>query len=417
MKGIELMGRFKQHKIVIENTLFLSIIEFVNMLVPILALPYVIKTIGKDNYGLVIFAQSIIAYIIIIINFGLNISAVKLVSENRHDKIRISQIVSSVVCTKFILWLIVTLLYAICIVIIPSMRNCWELYSIVFIATLFEIIFPQWYYQGVERMKYITLIRLISVAFYLSTLFVFVRTKDDFLYVPLLQSIGAVLSGIFGLMMLFFVEKVKYVLPSVGLIKKTFSDGIPFFFSQLSKTINENIAVTMAGILLGMGDAAILGVSKRIITFAATPGEMLCNALYPRNSFNKDRIYFRGFLKFIFLAVVIEVVIAFYLIPYVVEFFAGDTMPDAVMVTRFYLLYLMFVPIVTYVGYSGLIAFGHAKAFNTSIYISVFVQLLLYLLFFATDYFNMYAFVAANTLSMLSMLIYRMVYCRKYKLV
>lgn len=278
------MGRFKQHKIVIENTLFLSIIEFVNMLVPKLALPYVIKTIGKDNYGLVIFAQSIIAYIIIIINFGLNISAVKLVSENRHDKIRISQIVSSVVCTKFILWLIVTLLYAICIVIIPSMRNCWELYSIVFIATLFEIIFPQWYYQGVERMKYITLIRLISVAFYLSTLFVFVRTKDDFLYVPLLQSIGAVLSGIFGLMMLLFVEKVKYVLPSVGLIKKTFSDGIPFFFSQLSKTINENIAVTMAGILLGMGDAAILGVSKRIITFAATPGEMLCNALYPRNS-------------------------------------------------------------------------------------------------------------------------------------
>ena len=411
------MGRFKQHKIVIENTLFLSIIEFVNMLVPILALPYVIKTIGKDNYGLVIFAQSIIAYIIIIINFGLNISAVKLVSENRHDKMRISQIVSSVVCTKFILWLIVALVYAVCITIIPSMRSYWELYSIVFIATLFEIIFPQWYYQGVERMKYITLIRLISVAFYLSTLFVFVRTKDDFLFVPLLQSIGAVISGVFGLMMLFYVEKVKYTLPSVGLIKQTFSDGIPFFFSQFSKTINENIAVTMAGILLGMGDAAILGVSKRIITFAATPGEMLCNALYPRNSFNKDRSYFRGFLKFIFLAVVIEVVIAFYLIPYVVEFFAGDTMPEAVMVTRSYLLYLMFVPIVTYVGYSGLIAFGHAKAFNVSIYISVFVQFLLYLLFFVTNYFNMYAFVAANTLSMLSMLIYRIVYCRKYKLV
>lgn len=411
------MGRFKQHKIVIENTLFLSVIEFVNMLVPILALPYVIKTIGKDNYGLVIFAQSIIAYIIIIINFGLNISAVKSVSENRHDKIRISQIVSSVVCTKFILWLIVASVYAVCIVIIPGMRNYWELYSIVFIATLFEIIFPQWYYQGVERMKYITLIKLISVAFYLSTLFVIVRTKNDFLYVPLLQSIGAVLSGVFGLMMLFFVEKVKYTLPSVGLIKQTFRDGIPFFFSQLSKTVNDNIAVTMAGILLGMGDAAILGVSKRIITFAATPGEMLCNALYPRNSFNKDRRYFCGFLKFIFLAVVIEVVIAYFLIPYVVEFFAGDTMPEAVMVTRFYLFYLMFAPVVTYVGYSGLIAFGHAKAFNVSIYISVFVQLLLYLLFFVTDYFNMYAFVAANILSMLSMLIYRIMCCRKYKLV
>ena len=40
---------------------------------PFVALPYLISTVGADKYGLVVFAQAIISYFIIFINFGLDV--------------------------------------------------------------------------------------------------------------------------------------------------------------------------------------------------------------------------------------------------------------------------------------------------------------------------------------------------------
>ena len=64
---------FKSHRTIISNTLYLSIIQVVRLLTPFLAMLYVIKTIGADKFGEIVFAQSIAAFSFIIINFGLDI--------------------------------------------------------------------------------------------------------------------------------------------------------------------------------------------------------------------------------------------------------------------------------------------------------------------------------------------------------
>ena len=72
---------FNNHKTIITNTLYLSIIQCVRLLTPFLAMPYVIKTIGAEKFGEIVFAQSIAAFSFIIINFGLDVSAVKDISQ------------------------------------------------------------------------------------------------------------------------------------------------------------------------------------------------------------------------------------------------------------------------------------------------------------------------------------------------
>ena len=65
-------GQDNKYKVIVHNTTYLSVLEILKMVMPFVALPYLISTVGADKYGLVVFAQAIISYFIIFINFGLD---------------------------------------------------------------------------------------------------------------------------------------------------------------------------------------------------------------------------------------------------------------------------------------------------------------------------------------------------------
>ena len=96
-------SNFLSYKIILKNTFFLSVIEVVNLLMPFIALPYVIKTIGVDNYGKIIFVQTVIGYFSMLINFGFDIVAVKYVAKNRGSSIRLGYITGGVIAVKFVM--------------------------------------------------------------------------------------------------------------------------------------------------------------------------------------------------------------------------------------------------------------------------------------------------------------------------
>mgnify|MGYP001045861096 FL=1 len=99
-------GQDNKYKVIVHNTTYLSVLEILKMVMPFVALPYLISTVGADKYGLVVFAQAIISYFIIFVNFGLDVSAVKNVSVNRSDKEKLSEVVSSVLIIKTILFIL-----------------------------------------------------------------------------------------------------------------------------------------------------------------------------------------------------------------------------------------------------------------------------------------------------------------------
>ena len=99
-------GQDNKYKVIVHNTTYLSVLEILKMVMPFVALPYLISTVGADKYGLVVFAQAIISYFIIFINFGLDVSAVKNVSINRSDNEKLSEVVSSVLIIKAFLFIL-----------------------------------------------------------------------------------------------------------------------------------------------------------------------------------------------------------------------------------------------------------------------------------------------------------------------
>lgn len=411
-----MLQKIKDHKTILSNTLYLSVIQVITLISPLVALPYVISTIGKDNYGLIVFVQSITAYFFIIINFGLDISAVKDVSQNRNDKKKLSQIVSSVLSVKGVLLLISAFLYAILIIIVPEFRNNYLLFIIVFSSSFAEVLFPIWYYQGVERMAILSIVKFISLAFYFSTLFFVVTQESDYIYVPLLQSIGVIISAMIGFFMLIKVEKIKLKTPNISFMISTFKDSTPFFLSRMSVVINSNIAQTVSGFFLGMGDVAAFDIARKIIMFALIPLQMLMQAVFPHNANKQNRSFAKKILFLVAVIAVLCAIVIYFAIPYAIHFFGGDTLLQAIPLARILIFYFIFGAFAVYLGSPVLVAFGYPRPFNISVFLSTLVLLTCYGIYYLFDMFTLINFAIALIFSEFIIAIYRYYYCRKYEI-
>ena len=157
-----LLNRVRKNKLFFQNLTYLSLLEGINVIVPLITLPYLLRVLGKETYGLLIFAQAIITYLAIFQNFGLNTLAIKEISIYRDSKEELSSIVSSIFILKGFLFLS-SLIILLGLVHFFSIFQGQELLLFLTMwVCLIDFIFPKWYFQGIEKMKYITYVNSIS---------------------------------------------------------------------------------------------------------------------------------------------------------------------------------------------------------------------------------------------------------------
>ena len=411
-----LVDKIRNNKIILKNTGYLSIIEVIRLAMPFVALPYIIQTVGAENYGLTAFAQTIISYFSIFINWGLDISAVKDISVNRDNPNELNRIVSSVLGIKLILFLISFVVLLICIYVIPFMSIHKMLFIFAFLTCMSEILFPVWFYQGIEKMKYLTLIRTTSILFYTISVFIFIKKQEDYERIVLFQSLGNIIAGCLSLYLLFIVNKVRLILPSRFCLKKTFLESFPFFMSRLSVIFNNTMAKTVSGIFFTMEAVAAFDLAQKIATVALVPMQMFNQAVYPHIAKTLNKLFVKKFLYInIFLSCCISLLV-FTLAPFAVHYFAKEQLNEAIVLLRILCLWIFCGGITTYIGAPVLVSFGYPKPFNRSVIISTITLLLLYSLMYMFKIFNVNYFAISLFLSEFVILIYRLFYCFKTRI-
>ena len=120
--------KLMRNKTVLVNFSYLSILQIFTIVFPLLTYPYLLRVVGLELYGVLVFAQTIISYVSLVINFGFNMSGARNVAVYKGDKERLSQIVSSIYLCKFILWLICLIVYLSVISIFSFFKNYYLVY-------------------------------------------------------------------------------------------------------------------------------------------------------------------------------------------------------------------------------------------------------------------------------------------------
>ncbi|MCG6913284.1 oligosaccharide flippase family protein, partial [bacterium BMS3Abin03] len=150
---LNLSEKLKPYRSLIQSFTSLSILQIANYLFPLIVLPYVVRVLGPAKYGLINFAAAFVAYFSLICDYGFNLSGTKTISLIRNEKEKLSRTFSAILTIKIIFVILSFLILVLVVFTIPFFKSNWDLYLLSFGIVLGTVLFPNWFYQGIEQMK------------------------------------------------------------------------------------------------------------------------------------------------------------------------------------------------------------------------------------------------------------------------
>ena len=355
--------KLSRNKTVLANFSYLSLLQVFTILFPLLTYPYLLRVIGLELYGVIVFAQTIINYVSLVINFGFNMSGARDVAVHKEDKVRLSRIVSSTYLCKFILWIVCLIVYLSVISIVPFFRDYYWVYLLSFLLTLNELLLPIWFFQGIEKMKYITIVNLSARLLFVAAIFLFVREREDYLLVPFLNGIGTILAGGLSLYIVLGKEKINLFVIPIKDLKSAYKESFPLFVSSLSTQIYVNVNKLVIGSFLGMSEVSIYDMADKGLHLMKLPISMMAQAVFPKISRERNIRFVNRVMFLVAGTVLLAYICVFIGSDWIVYLFTGEYMEEASIIMRLLGVSAILVSFNGFLGGNRLVPFGYSSVY------------------------------------------------------
>ncbi|MHB9054715.1 MAG: oligosaccharide flippase family protein [Paludibacteraceae bacterium] len=365
-----------EYKQVSQNMLYLTLLNFITYLSPILLIPYLMKTVGEEKYGIYIFSWTFIFYFVFLVNYGFDFSATNQIAIQKNDRVKLSNIFFNIIFIRIVI--AVLCMFGIYIaantihILFPYRQSLYFGFGIVFGIALF----PTWLFQGMEEMKFITIVNLITRLLPLVFILILIKKAEQYQYIILIQAIGYLIGGVFSFFFAIIHYKLIFCKPSVNVVRQQLRDGWSLFLSTVGMTLYRETNVFIMGFTLG--NYALIGyysVADKFVRFAQSLALPVAQSLYPYFSrkFNADKgtslLIMSKFGKLYLSLLAFIAVILLIIIKPTVNIYLGGNYPD--VITNFYIM----SPIIIVSGFSyyygivGLVNLGYRKKFTTFVFI------------------------------------------------
>jgi polysaccharide transporter, PST family len=246
---LKLKDAVKGNKRLVENIFSLSVLQGANYLLPLITVPYLVRVLGPERYGLLGFAQAFAQYFVILTDYGFNMSATRQIALNQNDPRAISEIFSSVTLIKFSLMLVSFLLMVGIVSFLPDFQQYGPVYYLSFLLVLGNVLFPVWFFQGMESMKYITILNLSAKSLSTLAIFALVHSREDYPMAAGVQASGSVVAGLLSMGVLAKFFPLRLIWPSYKSLLEVLKDGWYIFMSSASISLYTTSSVFILGLV------------------------------------------------------------------------------------------------------------------------------------------------------------------------
>ncbi|MDX2306079.1 MAG: oligosaccharide flippase family protein [Microscillaceae bacterium] len=363
-----LVGVFTENKGIINNFIALGLIQGTNFILPLITIPYLVRILGTDKYGLINLAQAFMIYFIIFTDYGFHISATRKISLHRSDQAQLSKIISEVFSIKLFLGFISFLLVLLIVENVDKFKGNQSLFYLSFGLVLGNILFPTWFFQGVEEMKYLTYLNLVAKIFFTIMIFILIKEAAHFKYVLLIQALGNIISGLIGLWLMLYKYRVTFIFPGVGQVLEELKQGWFIFISNFSMSIFMYVNIFILAFFASEQVVGYYSVPEKIMIMLWQIPIIFSQAIYPQlcilsqKSFESIVFFFRR-LYLAFASLIFLLCLGMYLFAdYIIYFITGEFSQTMVMLHRM-LCFVPFIVTLNVPAYQTLMVYGLTKSY------------------------------------------------------
>ena len=365
----------------LKNLFFLSVLQFFELLLPFILIPYLIGVLGVEKFGLISFATIFITYFQIVIDFGFNTTATREISININNKLKIEEIYNSVLSAKIILLSISLITLILILISLKKFNSNFLIFILTFGVVFAQCFIPLWFFQGIQEVKYITYINIVTKSIFTFAIFMLVNKQEDYLLVPLFTSLGYFVSAIFSFFLIRWKFKIKFKFQKIDKIKLQLFNSKYIFLSELKTALITNTNVFVLGLISGnIAVGYFVGADKIIRAFSNLQTPIL-NALFPylseRMQINKKEtlILIKKIIKIGSVLISFVLIIVFFYSEFIIKFILKEQMTNSIIAFKILLL----IPLASFLdvilGKHILLNLNKEKQFYKVLYTAAIINL------------------------------------------
>ena len=263
------------------NFFSLSILQWVNYILPLITFPYLVRVLGVELFGILALATALISYFNVIVDYGFNLTAVNEIATHSNNKKKVEQIYSIVITVKLLLTLVSFIILSLIISIFEIFSNNWEIYLLTFGVVIGQAIFPVWFFQGIEKMKYIAYINIFAKVIFTALILLFVEHEGDYHLVPTFISLGFIISGVLSIVLVRNKFGVRFSLQEFSNIKRALLENWHIFISNIFVSLYTTTNILLLGIMTNNTITGYYAIAEKIIHAFGNILTPLSQAIYP----------------------------------------------------------------------------------------------------------------------------------------
>lgn len=215
---------------------------------------YIARVLGSANFGLVQLAQAFLLYLVIIVDSGLSIYGTREIARERAKAVGVAV---NIFALRLVIAFIVFLISLLVLWVLPLSAMLRSLFMLTFMLVFYRAISTDWVFQGLERMEYVALFKLLFTISSFGLIVLLVKKPADLLFIPFSQFVAGSLIGLIFVGFLFRKQlPFKFGLIDPGRWPAAFLLAVPLGISIVFMQIYDNLDTIMLGL---MDQAAVVG--------------------------------------------------------------------------------------------------------------------------------------------------------------
>lgn len=302
-------------------------------------------------------------------DYGFNLTATRDIALYRSDMGKLSRIFSSVLASKLILCAATYGLLWILILSVPLFRDHLLLYHLGFAYVLGQSLLVSWFFQGMEKMQYITISSLFSKLLFVGLVIFFVRRPEDAVLFLLFAGFGNIAAGLFSIWLAFRIFQLDFCKPLRSDVIHELKEGWQITVSNLSINTYQYVNILVLRLFTNDLIVGYYSIAERIFFAVRQILGVFSQVIYPhicqltRDGKQQVAAFFRGFYLPFLVMLVMGCGVVFLFSPVIISLLMGNRAAEMpVLLLRI----LAFVPVIVCLNipaYQVLLAFNRKTSY------------------------------------------------------